>query len=231
MEDSGTMYAVATFLIVAVITLVLGQLATGALIATGVPPEIAAFQARSAFSGAGFTTTETENVVNHPVRRRIIATTMLVGSLGTPTLVVSVLAGLIAPGPGSTVERTVVALSGLVLIILVVLNRPIRRLLVGVGRRYTRRRLAPALGGDIDEILSLGDDFVVDAIRFTEEPGPTSRSLRALAHALPGCTVLGIRRGDNYIGEPPVDVDLRAGDEFIVHGRRARIAHLRDGVD
>ena len=99
------MYAITTFLIVAVVSLVFGQLATGALIATGVPPEIAAFQARSAFSGAGFTTTETENVVNHPVRRRIVAATMLVGSLGTPTLVVSVLAGLIAPGPGSTTLR------------------------------------------------------------------------------------------------------------------------------
>ena len=80
------MYAVATFLVVAVITVAFTKLATGALIATGVPPEAAAFQARSAFSGAGFTTTEAENVVNQPVRRRIIGTTMLVGSLGTPTL-------------------------------------------------------------------------------------------------------------------------------------------------
>jgi len=72
----AVMCAVATFLVVAVITLALGQLATGALIATGVPPEIAASQARSAFSGAGFTTTEEENVVNHRARRRIIATTM-----------------------------------------------------------------------------------------------------------------------------------------------------------
>ena len=91
------MYAVATFLVVSVITLAFGQLATGALIATGVPPEIAAFQARSAFSGAGFTTTEAENVVNHPLRRRIIATTMFVGSLGTPTLVVTVLVACYLP--------------------------------------------------------------------------------------------------------------------------------------
>ena len=224
------MYAITTFLIVAVVSLVFGQLATGALIATGVPPEIAAFQARSAFSGAGFTTTETENVVNHPVRRRIVAATMLVGSLGTPTLVVSVLAGLIAPGPGSTTLRALVAVSGVVLLAMALLNRPIRRLLVEVGQRYTRRRLLPALGEETEELLVLGDDFVVDAIRFSREPHPAPRSLRALATALPGCTVLGIRRGDTYVGEPPVDIELRAGDELILHGRRARIAQLSDAV-
>lgn len=222
------MYAIATFLIVAVISLVFGQFATGALIATGVPPEIAAFQARSAFSGAGFTTTEAENVVNHPVRRRIIATSMFVGSLGTPTLVVSVLVGLIAPGPGSTTERTLVMAAGAVGIIMAVLNRPMRRVLVRVGQRYTEKRLTPAIGANADEILSLGDDFVVDAVRLAEDPGPTARSLRALAHALPGCTVLGIRRGDAYLGEPPVDIELHAGDELIVYGRRDRVVDLLD---
>jgi hypothetical protein len=220
------MYAVATFLVVAVITLAFGQLATGALIATGVPPEIAAFQARSAFSGAGFTTTEAENVVNHPARRRIIATTMFAGSLGTPTLVVTVLLGFIAPGPGSTIERTLALLSGAFLIVMSVLNRPVRRWLVRVGNRYTDRRLRPALGSGAEEILSLGDGFVIDAIRLDVDPEPTARSLRSLAHALPGITVLGIRSNGSYRGEPPVDHELHAGDELIVHGHRDRIAAL-----
>lgn len=222
------MYAVATFLVVAVITLAFGQLATGALIATGVPPEIAAFQARSAFSGAGFTTTEAENVVNHPARRRIIATTMFAGSLGTPTLVVTVLLGFIAPGPGSTLERTLVVTSGIFLALITVLNKAVRRWLVGIGNRYTERRLRPALAAGADEILSLGDDFVVDIVRLDSDPEPTARSLRSLAHSMHGITVLGIRSGGTYHGEPPVDHELRAGDELIVHGRRDRISDLVD---
>jgi hypothetical protein len=220
------MYAIATFLVVAVITLAFGQLATGALIATGVPPEIAAFQARSAFSGAGFTTTEAENVVNHPARRRIIATTMFAGSLGTPTLVVTVLLGFVAPGPGSTVERTLTVLSGAFLIVLTLLNKVVRRWLVGLGNRYTERRLRPALGGGAEEILTLGEGFVIDSIRLDADPEPTARSLRSLAHSLPGVTVLGIRSNGTYRGEPPVDHELRGGDELIVHGHRDRIAGL-----
>lgn len=220
------MYAVATFLVVAVITLAFTQFTTGALIATGVPPEIAAFQARSAFSGAGFTTTEAENVVNHPTRRRIIATTMFAGSLGTPTLVVTVLLGFIAPGPGSTLERTLVVVSGTFLIVVTVLNKAVRGWLIGIGNRSTERRLRPALGSSAEEILSLGDDFVVDVVRLEADPGPTARSLRSLSHALPGITILGIRSSGTYRGEPPVDHELHAGDELIVHGRRDRIAGL-----
>ncbi len=220
------MYAVATFLIVAVISMVFGLMATGALIATGVPPEIASFQARSAFTGSGFTTTEAENVVNHPVRRRIVSTTMFVGNLGTPTLVVSVLIGLLAPGPGSTTERSLVAISGVMLIVLLVGNRPAKRAMVRVGQHYARRRLLPALDVGPEELLALGPEFSVTAVRVAERPQETYRSLRELEDAIPGAKVLGVRRGAQYFGEPPVDITLREGDELVVYGRNDRVAAL-----
>ena len=214
------MYAVATFLVVAVITVAFTKLATGALIATGVPPESAAFQARSAFSGAGFTTTEAENVVNHRVRRRIIGTTMFVGSLGTPTLVLTVLVGFVAPGPGSTTERVLVTISGLFLIIMAVFNKPSQRWLQGVGQRYVQRRLAPSLASDRIDLLVLSDEFAVQAVRLETTPDESVRSLRGLAQAFPDVTILGIRRGRDYFGAPPVDVDLQAGDELIMYAHR-----------
>ncbi len=220
------MYAVATFLIVAVLTTVFTQLSTGALIATGVPPGIASFQARSAFSGAGFTTTEAENVVNHPTRRRIIAATMFAGSLGTPTLVVTVLLGLVAPGPGSTVERTLVVVAGIVGIVLLVGNRPMKRILVRAGTSYTQRRLLPVLSGERRELISLGAGFVVATIGVQGASSETPRSLRGLDDAIPGIRVLGIRRAETFHGEPPVDIELREADELVVYGRRDRLEDL-----
>ncbi|MGI9645020.1 MAG: TrkA C-terminal domain-containing protein [Ilumatobacteraceae bacterium] len=219
------MYAVATFLVVAALTMTFTKLATGALIATGVPPDIAAFQARSAFSGAGFTTTEAENVINHPTRRKIIATTMFVGNLGTPTLVVTVLVGFLAGGPGSTTERTLVIGAGLLLIVLAITNRPVTRVLTGVGERYAQRRLLPVLERHVDELLALGDGYIVGARRIGEEPHDAQRSLRGLDEAFPGCTVLGVRQGDGYVGSSPVDIDLTAGDVLIVYGPRDLVEH------
>lgn len=214
------MYAIATFLVVAVITVAFTKLATGALIATGVPPESASFQARSAFSGAGFTTIEAENVVNHRVRRRIIGTTMFVGSLGTPTLVLTVLVGFVAPGPGSTTERALVTISGVLLILMAVLNKPAQHWLQSAGQRYVLRRLAPALASEAMDLLVLSDEFAVQAVMLETTPQEAVRSLRGLAQAFPDVTILGVRRDTTYFGRPPVDIDLRAGDELIVYAHR-----------
>jgi len=220
------MYAVATFLVVAVLSMAFTQLAAGALIATGLPREVATFQARSAFSGAGFTTTETENVVNHPARRRIIGTTMFVGNLGTPTLVVTVLIGFLAPGPGNTAERTMVTVAGLVLIIMTIANRPAQRALARVGQRAARKRLLPHLDDHVVELYAVDDDFIIGAVTVANDPEPTVRSLRAMDEVLPLVKVLAVRHGDSFLGAPPVDVHLDAGDEIILYGRRADIDRI-----
>ncbi len=214
------MYAVATFLVVATLSMAFTRVAAGALIATGLPPEVASFQARSAFSGAGFTTTEAENVVNHPARRKIIGATMFVGNLGTPTLVVTVLVGFLAPGPGNTAQRTMVVLAGLVLIVMFLANRPAQRALMRIGQRQAQNRLLPHLDRHAVELFVVGDDFVIGSLRITEDPGPALRSLRSLDDALPTVRVLGVRHEDGYLGRPPIDVELHTGDEIIVYGRR-----------
>lgn len=226
------MYAVATFLVVATLTLAFTRVATGALVATGLPPEVASFQARSAFSGAGFTTTEAENVVNHPLRRRIIAFTMFVGNLGTPTLIVTVLIGFLAPGPGSTTERGMVTFSGLLLLFLLVINKPLQRVLSKAGQRYASGRLIPHLDAGYSELVSLGGGYVVGSVKLAEDAGETYRSLRGLSEAFPGLQILGVRQGDRFVGKSPVDVALREGDELVLFGPRELVeAHSAEGPD
>lgn len=220
------MYAVATFLIVAALSLAFTKVAAGALIATGLPADVASFQARSAFSGAGFTTTEAENVVNDPARRKIIGTTMFVGNLGTPTLVVTVLVGFLAPGPGNTTERTMAIIAGLLFVGVSVGNRPAQRALARFGQRQARARLLPYLEEHVVELYAVGGDYVIGSLRVAGDPEPTVRSLRGMDEVLPSVEVLGIRRGSDYFGRPPVDVRLASGDEIIVYGLRGDLDHI-----
>jgi hypothetical protein len=78
------MVAVATPIVVLFLSLIVVRIAAEALALTGVSRE-ARFQARSAWIGTGFTTAEAEQVVNHPVRRRIIGLLMLLRSAGLVT--------------------------------------------------------------------------------------------------------------------------------------------------
>ncbi len=92
------MTAIATLLVVLTISLLTVRVATVMLILTGLSLPLARFQARSAFTGCGYTTGESEQIVGHPVRRRIISTLMLLGNAGIVTTVGALLAGLLASG-------------------------------------------------------------------------------------------------------------------------------------
>ncbi|HEU5044028.1 MAG TPA: hypothetical protein VFT75_07830, partial [Nocardioidaceae bacterium] len=57
------------------------RVGTVALTLTGVSRDVARFQVRSAFFGAGYTTTEAEAIMNHPLRRRIVQLLIVWGAI------------------------------------------------------------------------------------------------------------------------------------------------------
>src|SRR5699024_9833199 len=85
------MIAAISLFIVVFLSVLITRIATIALTHTGLSRESARFQARSALTGSGFTTSESEKVVSHPVRRRIILLLMLIGNAGIVTAVSSLI--------------------------------------------------------------------------------------------------------------------------------------------
>jgi Trk-type K+ transport system membrane component len=71
------------------------RIASVALRFTGIPEAGARFQALSAFSGTGFTTSEAEIVVNYPVRRRIVSILMVLGNMGVVTVFATLAVSLV----------------------------------------------------------------------------------------------------------------------------------------
>jgi hypothetical protein len=78
-----------TAIVVVLISMLINRVAAIALSLTGMSHEEARFQARAAMSGVGLTTRTPEDIVAHPVRRRIVFTLMIVGSAGLVTAVAS----------------------------------------------------------------------------------------------------------------------------------------------
>lgn len=67
------MTAIVSLLLILVLSVLLTRIATVIRVHTGLSREMARFQARSAFSGADFTTSESEKIVNHPLRRKVVS--------------------------------------------------------------------------------------------------------------------------------------------------------------
>ena len=68
--------------VVMIVLLFAVRVASVALRLTGLAESVAKFQALSAISGAGFTTKESESIVNYPVQRQIMGILIIIGNLG-----------------------------------------------------------------------------------------------------------------------------------------------------
>ncbi|MBW3614396.1 MAG: TrkA C-terminal domain-containing protein [Actinobacteria bacterium] len=222
------MYGVILLLVVALLSLLITRVATIALTATGMPRPSARFQARSALSGVGFTTNESESVVTHPARRRIIMALMLIGSVGLATSIAGVLAGLVGgtPDAGERVSRAAVLVAGLVTIYAASMSKRVdRRLSKLIGRalaRFTDLDLR-----DYAALLHISGDYEVKEMVASPGAWITGRQLGELRLRDEGVLVLGIVRSDgSYLGVPTKHTRIEAGDTLILYGRDGRFAEL-----
>lgn len=219
--------AILTLLVVLALSLVVTRVATVALTATGLSREAARFQARSAFSGAGFTTTESESVVRHPVRRRIIMWLMLAGNAGIVAVMASIVLAAVAPdGDLNAFVRVVAVLAGIFAIWAASrtdwVDRRITRLAGMALRRWTQLDV-----NDYAALLRVGGEYIVTELRVERGTWLADRSLFDLATRDEGIIILGVERGDgSYQGAPQGDTVLATGDVLVLYSRSEVLAGL-----
>lgn len=218
------MSAILTTVFVIMLSLLVTRVAATALVLTGLSEEAARFQARSALTGTGFTTSEAEWVVNHPVRRRIIMLLMLVGRAG----IVSVMAGVTvsfagAESAGGTLSRFAVLVAAGVLMFLFVRsnapNRMLSRTIERALRRYTHLKSRDYAG-----LLHLSGDYGVAEVGVQADDWVAGRTLRELRLREQGIVVLGIERLDGtFEGAPKGTSVAEPGDTLVVYGSDSAI--------
>jgi hypothetical protein len=218
--------AIVAVLVVVAASLLITRVGAVALMLTGMSRESSRFQARSAFFGVGFTTTEAESVVSHPVRRRIIAWLILLGNAG----VVSVLGTLLISfraNTDDTLVRVVVLLAGLLLLALLGASRPVDRMLTRLIRRALGR-FSDLDVRDYSAVLELEGGYTVAELLVEDSDWVAGRPLSSVTLRDEGVVVLGIHRAGHgaYIGAPDGDTLIRAGDVLTVYGREDRVCEL-----
>lgn len=222
------MIAAVSVLIVILISLIIVRVATVALTLTGLSKELARFQARSAFTGAGFTTNESEKVVGHPVRRRIIMMLMLLGNAGIVTAMGSLILTMVGPDVtgGELWWRIVLLVAGLTSLFFLAQSKFVDRWMTGIIQRALKRWTTLEVR-DYAGLLHLAGDYAV--IEFVVETNDwiSERTLIELKLSDEGVLVLGIERHDGrFVGAPRGHTKIVAGDRLIMYGPRERIREL-----
>ncbi len=215
------MAAVVSLVVVVTLILLVTRVATVALTMTGMSLDHARFQARSAFTGTGFTTAEAEAVVSHPARRRIVMTLMLVSGAGRDL-------GARHPDPQlrwDQLHHRRMARAGLIVAALAVLlwlahNRVVDRALRQVIERVLRR-VTDLEVRDYAALLHLRGQWRVAQLPVGEDDWIASRPLGELRLPEEGVAVLGVERAEGiWIGAPREDLQLRVGDVVVLYAGR-----------
>jgi hypothetical protein len=218
-------------MIVLVLSLIVVRVATVALSMTGLPIEVSRFQARSAWTGTGFTTVEAEQVVGHPVRRRILSWLMLARGAGLVTAASTLFLSFTDVGDQSTREglfRLGVLLAALIVLWYVSRSGYVDRLM----RRWIEKALEATteLGAkNYATVLHLDGGYRISEIEVDADGWLAGRTLRDLKLASEGVVVLGVtRESGRYVGAPAGDVKIRAGDRLTVYAEEGRVRELSD---
>jgi hypothetical protein len=218
--------ALASLLAVILVSLLITRVATVALVLTGLSRESARFQARSALSGVGFTTSEAEGVVNHPIRRRVVMLLMLLGGAGTVTVLGTLFLSFASTEPAQRTTRVAVLLGGLFALLLLARSRWLDRRLTAVIA-WGLERWTDLQARDYAALLRLGGTYAVMEIGVRPGDWVAGRTLRELALRDEGVVVLGVSRADGvYLGAPRFDTEIHPRETLLVYGRSPRVREL-----
>ncbi|MEA3364957.1 MAG: TrkA C-terminal domain-containing protein [Candidatus Hydrogenedentes bacterium] len=215
--------------IVLLVGLLITRVATVMLTFTGLSRDLARFQARSAFTGVGFTTREAERIVEHPVRRHIIMFLMLMGN-GTVVLAITSLIPLVLrmseAGTGSLFGSLFILAAALFLLWVLAASKWVdRRLFRLIG--WALRTFTSLDVRDYHGLLHLSEGFTVLEVPIKENHWATGRNLMDLRLADEGIQVLGIQRAaGNYVGTPTGETFVRDGDTLLLYGREDLLQSL-----
>ncbi len=221
------MLPIISIIVVITLSLLITRVAAVALTMTGLSRESARFQARSAFTGVGFTTTEAEKVVNHPVRRRVLMFLMLVGNAGIVTAVASLMLTFTnIESMGGSLWRFIWLALGLTVLWVVGTSKWVDRR-VSPLVSWAVKRWSNMDARDYARVLHLAGDYGVIELEVEPEDWLAERTLAELDLSDEGVLVLGVQRPNgNYIGAPKGSTRVHVHDTLILYGRSPVLADL-----
>ncbi len=220
-----------SLMIIILFSIIVVRIGTVALEMTGLSKEVARFQAQTAFTGTGFTTTESEHVVSHPTRRKIIRTLIFVGNAG----IISAIATLLLTFIGQTQEEATMSLLWLS-IGLVALFMFGRSKLVDRGLRWIIRRGLERFTSlkvyDYEELLGISRGYSIGEFTVREGSWLENKKLEDLHLSDEGVIVLAIYKKihgkERFIGAPPEDINVTKGDTLVCYGPEENIRNLSE---
>ena len=216
--------SITLLLIIIIISYCIVRSGAIALEMTGVSIHIARFQALSAFTGTGFTTQETEIIVNHPIRRKIISFLMILGNAGIVSIIGAFIFSFGETGSFNPLFTLIIiiAVAGLYK---VAVHRTVDTKLSETIRQNLRTRLhiEKVL---IEEIIHQPEGYGVASVIIAKDSKIAQHTLEDLDLKDNNIIVLSIERDGSIIPQPTSETQINEDDRLICFGKFDLIRQL-----
>ena len=189
---------------------------------TGMDLHMARFQALSALVTVGYTTSHSEMVVKHHARRRIIMVLMVLGYLGTATIVTVLIDVMRHP-------LTLVQVATAIMIFLVVISLASSRQFRGHLDRGIERQLSRRYRMEkqtVEQVLHLNREYGVAEVILQENNILAGKTIAESKIRDKEIFILAIERQGDFIHSPRGSQLLQAGDKLIAYGKMRNITLL-----
>jgi len=218
---------VGILLITILVSFIVVRIGAFALQLTGIEPEVARFQALSAFSGTGFTTREAERVIGHRDRRRIVTILIILGNAGMVTVIATLVASF------TQVDSYIWFFIRLAIIIggifglyrLIIRSNVGQRVLDWLRRPVMNRvfREAPA----VEEIFHVEKDWGISLAIIRRNSKSIGLSVGDITSE-GDIEILSIDRAGTYLTRPSFEEKIAEGDRLLVYANMKFVKHILD---
>lgn len=211
--------------VIIVVSTFIVKIASVALNLTGLDEKRAFFQALSAFTGTGFTTRDSELIVVHNIRRRIIMFLMILGNAGLVSVITTLTLSFLKGGSTPILVNTAVILLAILALIKISTNK-------GIMRRLTKKIQEKLIKSStftkrpVEEILRLAEGYGIAEVTLTDQCGDIGKTLFESSLRKQDILIMAIERGREVIPAPHASDKLLLNDTVICYGKLENISRI-----
>jgi len=216
---------VGILLLAILVSIIIVRIGGFALQLTGIEPDVARFQALSAFTGTGFTTREAERVVGHRARRRIVTILIILGNAGLVTVIATLVASFtqVRDYAWFFIRLAIIIGGTFGLYQLIIISKVGQWIVESLGRPIMKRVLREA--PPVEELLRVGKDWAITLVAVKKGSKNIGLSVNDIA-AEGDMEVLGIDRTDVHLNRPDRGERIREGDRLLVYSSRKAVKRI-----
>ena len=212
-------------IIIIVVSVVVVKIGSVALSMTGMSESKAQFQSLSAFSGTGFTTRDSEVIMEDGMRRKIVMVLMILGNAGYITVITTMVLTFAKGG----IKPTLVNSSILILVLLILYKIASHR---KITRFFTRRIQANLEKKDvfkrmpIEEIKLVSSEYGIAEVKVKSTFSDVGKKLVDSHFREKDILVLAIERKSGIIPTPKATDIIQADDILVCYGRLSNLEQI-----